>query len=251
MIFVFVFSILDSFRRYFLSGYLIHMSFAVSILCAAVVFLAGITMGLTNTVRVRSVQLEQKTTQLHSCIKTRKLFSISCDFIIQLQYSTALKYRTHTLHDTFRICVGSLCGIIKTWLKVCIDFLQAYCQAVSGLLLYFFTASFSWLFCEVLLLVCFGPISRNWCLVILLFLTGWGKIVLAMLNHLLNYLCYDVHFLRSSSHIYCSYCRIVAWEFWINYSVSWLMCAMKCIFPKDIAVNGCTSASSLIGSCFY
>ena len=43
-------SMLDTFRKYFLSGYIIHMSFAASILAASVIFLAGITSALTNDV---------------------------------------------------------------------------------------------------------------------------------------------------------------------------------------------------------
>jgi len=45
-----MYSILDSFRKYFLSGYLIHMSFAASVLFASIVFLVGITLGLSNDV---------------------------------------------------------------------------------------------------------------------------------------------------------------------------------------------------------
>ena len=60
--------------------------------------------------------------------------------------------------------------------------LQAGCVAVAALLQYFFTASFSWMLCEAIILSVmlvvadFQRISKVWWLV--LFIFGWGEYTL-------------------------------------------------------------------------
>ena len=53
--------------------------------------------------------------------------------------------------------------------------LQVSCIAVAGILHYFFTAAFAWLFCEALLVSLFDWVAKRWAAFILFFLIGWGK----------------------------------------------------------------------------
>ena len=55
------------------------------------------------------------------------------------------------------------------------NYLQVSCIAVAGILQYFFTAAFAWLFCEALLISLFDWVAKRWAAFILFFLIGWGK----------------------------------------------------------------------------
>jgi hypothetical protein len=50
------------------------------------------------------------------------------------------------------------------------------CIVVAGILHYFFTAAFAWLFCEALLISLFDWVAKRWAAFILFLLIGWGKL---------------------------------------------------------------------------
>ncbi len=51
---------------------------------------------------------------------------------------------------------------------------QVGCAAVAGFLHYFFTAAFSWLMCEGLLLIFFTRFSQNPGFFFIISIIGWG-----------------------------------------------------------------------------
>ena len=65
--------------------------------------------------------------------------------------------------------------------------LQASCIAVAGILHYFFTGAFAWLFCESIVITLFGWVSRRWGAFLLFLLVGWGKsLVIIIITEILD-----------------------------------------------------------------
>ena len=73
---------------------------------------------------------------------------------------------------------------------------------MAGILHYFFTAAFAWLFCETLLISLFDWVAKRWAAFILFFLIGWGKLHKLMHTNITSHRLENQNTLFRSMHQY-------------------------------------------------